>query len=133
MTATKPLSTDEIYDLAARFLFAHWRAIDSDLKRKYAREIWRMVQDAVRTAANQTASLLDFSHKLCRRFGDMQVGSNAAERKFLADLYAKHLDGVLLRAFRDVPEYIILLTRDLNDQQRAEAEERIAWENGEER
>lgn len=123
---------DEIYDLTARFLFVHWRAIDSDLKRKYAREIWRMVQDAVRTAANQTASLPDFSHKLCRRFDVSQLGSNAAERKFLADLYAKHLDGVLLRAFRDVPEYIILLTRDLNDQQRAEYEERVALENGEE-
>lgn len=132
MTNTNKPTIDEIYDLAARFLFIHWRALDSDLKRKYAREIWRMFQDAVRTAANQTATLPDFSHKLCRRFGDMQPGSNAAERKFLADLYAKHLDGLLLRAYRDVTEYIVLLTRDLNDQLRAEYEERIALENGEE-
>jgi len=123
---------DEIYDLTARFLFVHWRAIDSDVKRKYARDIWRMFQDAVRTAANQTATLSGFTHKLCRRFGDMQVGSNAAERAFLADLYQKRLDNILLRALREAPEYVVLLVRDLNNQQRAEFEERIALENGEE-
>lgn len=114
---------DSIYDDAKALLLVIWRAIDSDFKSQYRREIWRMFADAVRVSANQNATLERFASALCQRVHS-NLGRNDADRdealRVLSLPQADHTE--MLRIYRAETPYVVLLVQDAMKSIREQAE-----------
>lgn len=123
MTSEKMIMNDPMYERALTLLVLIWRAIDSDYKSQYRREIWRMFADAVRVSANQNATLERFASALCMRVR-ASLGRNEKDRGVALQLFnlpwADRME--MLRVYRLETAFVVLLVQEAMKGIREEAE-----------
>jgi len=118
------LSQQEIYELLADYLIIIWRGISADFKRTYVRDVWRIFEDNIRSAAAHTNQLTRFHDTLTKRL-NVHAGGNADDRKRLQHVLELGLDRLLLRVLRDEPSYVVLNVHLRDDELRKQYQEQI--------
>jgi len=105
---------DELERALVEMLYALWRSVDVDLKRKYARQIWRMfgerVDTGARTSGNSPARFMNYV-ALKLQATPAANGENALAVTAISEYDALEV----MRRLRAEHAYLVALTRVYND------------------
>lgn len=100
--------------IAENLLFPIWRCINSDFKEKYKADAWGIYENFLR-ASSYSASLPQFFEQLKRL---IRIDFQLQFDKQIMEVLRGGNDHEVLQTIRMECSYLVLLTRDLNNQRK---------------
>lgn len=118
------MEREKIVQMAVDLAWALWRGMDATYKRRYARVIWDQFQSRLQGEAMATSNLGTFVNSACSKLGVTALGK-ADELPALDAILQSGEDRAILRVMREETALVVVRVRLLNEQRRAEFEERV--------
>jgi hypothetical protein len=105
------MTNKELETKGVDLLFHIWRAIDSDFKSKYKREIWAIFEARALVSAKQNGTLRGFATQLARAT-QAELGKNEKARQSILEILECGWDEDILSIIRNSTSYLVLHVRN---------------------